>query len=96
MAKKLFTHQEEQLQSSIQNLEYAFARAIYKFTNSKSKKIAVLKGNGELEDLVIADFLKKIGEHYLLAPFTLDSVSNNPTKTLNELNAFDLAIVAKP
>lgn len=88
--------QEEQLQSSIQNLEYVFANTIHKLTSKKSKKIAILKGNGELEDIYIADFLKKLGEYYLLAPFTLDSVEINPEKTLFELLKFDLTIVAKP
>ena len=88
--------QDEQLQNSIQNLEYAFANAIHKVTSEKTKKIAVLRGNGELSDIYIADFLRKLGEYYRLAPFTLDSVAENPSKTLQKLNDFDLAIIAKP
>tara|TARA_R110001583_G_scaffold10179_8_gene47372 strand:+ start:20030 stop:21670 length:1641 start_codon:yes stop_codon:yes gene_type:complete len=88
--------QDEQLQSSIQNLEYAFANGIHKVTTKKSKKIAVIKGNGELDDLYIFDFLQKLGEYYLLAPITLDSVESQPVKTLTELSKFDLAIIAKP
>lgn len=88
--------QDEQLQNAIQNLEYAFADAIHKVTSKKEKKIAILKGNGELDDLYIADFLRKIGEYYHLAPFTLDSVQQNPHKTLKQLSNFDLAIIAKP
>ncbi|WP_372745692.1 gliding motility-associated ABC transporter substrate-binding protein GldG [Lutibacter sp.] len=88
--------QDEQLESSIQNLEYAFANAIHKITASKSKKIAVLKGNGELSDIYLADFLRKLNEYYLLAQYTLDSVETQPQKTLFELSNFDLAIIAKP
>ena len=88
--------QEEQLQKSIQNLEFAFANALHKVTSKKSKKIAVLKGNGQLDDIYLADFLTSLGEYYLLAPFTLDSVANNPKKTLNQLTDYDLAIIAKP
>ena len=88
--------QDEQLESSIQNLEYAFTDAIHKITSKKSKKIAIIKGNGVLEDIYIADFLKKLGEYYLLAPFTLDSVENQSNKTVIELSKFDLAIIAKP
>ncbi|MDV7187268.1 gliding motility-associated ABC transporter substrate-binding protein GldG [Lutibacter sp. TH_r2] len=88
--------QDEQLENSIQNLEYAFANAIHKTTSKKSKSIAILKGNGELDDIYIADFLKTLSEYYLLAPFTLDSVLNSPQKTLEQLNSFDLAIIAKP
>ncbi|WP_231961684.1 gliding motility-associated ABC transporter substrate-binding protein GldG [Urechidicola croceus] len=88
--------QEEQLENAIQNLEYAFADAIHKVTSEKNKKIAVLKGNGELQDIYVADFLRKLGEYYRLAPFTLDAVETNPQQTTDELSKFDLAIIAKP
>ena len=88
--------QDQQLQNAIQNLEYAFTDAIHKITSKKEKKIAIIKGNGELDDIYIADFLRKIGEYYHLAPFTLDSVKSNPQKTLEQLTNFDLAIIAKP
>lgn len=88
--------QDEQLQNAIQNLEYAFTDAIHKIVSKKEKKIAVIKGNGELDDIYIADFLRTIGEYYHLAPFTLDSVATNPNKTLQQLTGFDLAIIAKP
>jgi gliding-associated putative ABC transporter substrate-binding component GldG len=87
---------DEQIEKSIENLEYAFANAINLMNAKKEQKIAVLKGNGELDDLHIADFLMDLGKKYRLAPFTLDSVQVNPQKTLRELNFYDLAIIAKP
>ena len=87
---------EEKVISSVQHLEYALAEAISKVTIEKSKKIAILKGNGELDDAYIADFLMTLRETYHLAPFTLDNVSNEPQKTLDQLKEFDLAIIAKP
>ena len=87
---------EEQVQKSIENLEYNFANALYLLQQKKDKKIAVLKGNGELADIYIADFLKSLGEKYRLAPFTLDSIEKNPQKTLKGLKFFDLLIMAKP
>ncbi|MDM1065009.1 gliding motility-associated ABC transporter substrate-binding protein GldG [Myroides odoratimimus] len=87
---------EEKVISSVQHLEYALAEAISKVTIEKSKKIAILKGNGELDDAYIADFLMTLRETYNLAPFTLESVSNEPQKTLDQLKEFDLAIIAKP
>lgn len=92
----LSNSQNEQLESSIQNLEYAFSDIIHKITSNKEKKIAIIKGNGELSDIYIADFLKEIGAHYHLAPFTLDSVAKQPQKTLLDLQKFDLIIIAKP
>ncbi|MEN8125841.1 MAG: gliding motility-associated ABC transporter substrate-binding protein GldG [Bacteroidota bacterium] len=88
--------QEEQLQNSIENLEYEFSNALSKITSKKDKKIAVIRGNGELEDIFLYSTLKKLGEYYRLAEFTLDSVNYSPQKTLKELTKYDMAIIAKP
>jgi len=88
--------QEEQLQNSIENLEYAFSDAIHKVTKENKQKIAVLRGNGELENIYLASFLMQLGQYYKLAQFTLDSVITNPATTLKNLTEYDLAIIAKP
>jgi len=88
--------QEKQLQNSIENLEYEFAHAFAKIKEDKSKRIAVLKGNGELDDLYLYSFLKKLGEYYHLAAFTLDSAETDPVSTLRQLQDYDLAVIAKP
>ncbi|MBW3519743.1 gliding motility-associated ABC transporter substrate-binding protein GldG [Flavobacterium sp. NKUCC04_CG] len=87
---------EEKVVSSVQHLEYAIADAIHRVTTEKRKKIAIIKGNGELDDHYIADFLKSVRENYFIGPFTLDSVATNPVKSLEELQKYDLAIIAKP
>ena len=87
---------EEKVISSVQHLEYAFANAIATVTKEKSKKVVVLKGNGQPEDVFIGDALKQIRENYFIAPFTLDSVANNPEKVLKQLQGYDLAIMIKP
>ena len=87
---------EDRVNNSVQNLEYAFADALKKLTTQKQKKVAVLKGNGELDDAYIADFFSTLREYYFIAPFTLDSVAKRPRKTLEELKAYDLIVVAKP
>ena len=48
----------EKVVSSVQHLEYAIADAINKVTKDKEKKVAIIKGNGEMHELLIADFLK--------------------------------------
>ncbi|MDB4297529.1 gliding motility-associated ABC transporter substrate-binding protein GldG [Flavobacteriaceae bacterium] len=88
--------QEAQIKNSIQNLEFAFTEAIYRVTTPKRKKIAILKGNGELTDIYQYDWLKSLGKNYHLAPFTLDSIASAPQKTTKELQAYDLAIITKP
>lgn len=87
---------QNQLQESIENLEYELTSALKTIATKKKKKIAIIKGNGELQDIYIYSFLKQLGRFYNLAPFTLDSVKTRPLKTLQELKSYDLAIIAKP
>ncbi|MDG1572758.1 gliding motility-associated ABC transporter substrate-binding protein GldG [Robiginitalea sp. M366] len=87
---------EARVNRSIQNLEYAFADAFTKLGITDPKKIAVLKGNGEVEDRYLADYLGQLGAYYRIAPFTLDSVDQNPKGTLEALETFDAALIAKP
>ena len=87
---------EEKVISSVQHLEYAFANAINTISTAKEKKIAIIKGNGEMHDILIADFVRQIRENYYIGPFTLDSVPMKPKETLAELKKYDLAIIAKP
>ena len=86
----------EKVIGSVQHLEYSIADALNKITKEKQKKIAVIKGNGEIEDIRIAKFLLQIRESYHIGPFTLDSVAKNPIGTLDALKKYDLAVIAKP
>ncbi len=87
---------EQKVISSVQHLEFGFAEAINKISKEKQKKIAVIKGNGELIEPFMADFLKTVKESYYIGPFTLDSVAKQPTQTLEALKKYDLAVIAKP
>jgi gliding-associated putative ABC transporter substrate-binding component GldG len=86
----------EKVVSSVQHLEYAFANGFNTVSKSKEKKIAIIKGNGEMHELLIADFLKSVRENYYIGPFTLDSVAVSPQNTIKALKKYDLAIIAKP
>ena len=88
--------QDEQLEKAIENLEYSFSNAINSITQKQQKRIAVLTGNGELQDIDQYSFLSEVSKKYRLAKFTLDSVATNPQQTLQDLTSFDLAIIAKP
>lgn len=88
--------QEEQLQNAVESLEYSFTNAFHLILQKKKKKISVLSGNGELEDIRLYSFLSEVSKKYHLAKFTLDSVAKNPQKTLQDFTRFDLAIIAKP
>ncbi len=96
LKNKLGASTEERVNNSVQHLEYAFADAFTKVSITKKKKIAIIKGNGELADIHLADFLTTIRDYYNIGAITLDSVQNNPKGTLVKLKDYDLAIIAKP
>lgn len=81
---------------SVQHLEYSISDGINKISKDKQKKVAIIKGNGELQERHIAKFLMQVRESYFIGPFTLDSVAKNPKGTLKSLQNYDLAVIAKP
>lgn len=88
---------EQVVYASIQNLEYVFSESLNNAINAKSKRIAVLRDNGELPDAKIADMFLKLGDTYNIAPFPLNFANQNPQKALKALqNTFDLIVIAKP
>ncbi len=92
----IVSSQEEQLQKAVENLEYGFTNAMHRLLLGTQQKIALLSGNGELEDIYLYSFLSEVAKKHKLAKFTLDSVAKNPKQTLKDLIDFDLAIIAKP
>ena len=88
--------QDEQLQFAIESLEYSFVSAIHNLSRKTRQKIAIISGNGELQDLELYSLLSETKDKYSLAKFTLDSVATNPQQTLKDITNFDLAIIAKP
>ncbi|TAI48598.1 gliding motility-associated ABC transporter substrate-binding protein GldG [Flagellimonas allohymeniacidonis] len=96
LKNKLGSSSEERINNSVQQLEYAFADAFTKLNIKEKKRVAVLKGNGELDDIFIADYLTSIRDYYNLGAITLDSVEANPSEVLKQLKNYDLALIAKP
>ena len=96
LKNKLGATTEDRVNNSVQNLEYAFSDAFYKLGIKNKKRIAVLKGNGQLPDAYLADFLTTIQDYYNIGAITLDSVATNPGGTLATLQEYDLTLIAKP
>ena len=92
----MLASQKEQLQKAIENLEYSFSNAINTVNTDIQKKVAILIGNGELQDMYQYSYLSEVAKKYRLAKFTLDSVTKNPQQTLSDLLNLDLAVIAKP
>lgn len=78
---------EEEINQSIEGVEYELANAIYKMVNTDRKRIGVLTGHGELDSLEIAAFNNALLEQYDV--FKVNLSKKNP------LN-YDALIVAKP
>lgn len=87
---------EENINKSVQLLEYAFTDAITKLISTQKKKIAILKGNGQISDKYMSDLLLNAKEYYALGEFNLDSLTNDLPKTLANLKRFDMALIVKP
>lgn len=87
---------ESRINNSVQQLEYTLADAIHQVIVTEKKSIAVIKGHGEMEDKYMADFLLGLQNYYRLAEFHMDSLKEQPQTTLNNLNRFHAAIIAKP
>ncbi|MFY7741816.1 MAG: gliding motility-associated ABC transporter substrate-binding protein GldG [Flavobacterium sp.] len=86
----------ENINSSVQLLEFAFADALTKITKKEKKKIAILKGNGQMADKYQADCLLNLKEYYHLGEFNFDSLQDNPNKVLENLKRFDATLIVKP
>jgi gliding-associated putative ABC transporter substrate-binding component GldG len=96
LKNKLGASSEDRINNSVQQLEYAFADAFTKLAIKQKKRVAVIKGNGELEDIYLTDFLSTIRDYYNIGAITLDSVASKPQEVLDQLKSFDLALIVKP
>lgn len=67
---------EENINQSIENLEYELAHALRKCLSDQQKKIGFLTGHGELEPIQIYDLQKELGSFYRVDD--LDIRVNNP------------------
>nr|WP_299381667.1 gliding motility-associated ABC transporter substrate-binding protein GldG [Allomuricauda sp.] len=96
LKNKLGSSMEDRINNSVQQLEYAFADAFTKLSITEKKRVAVIKGNGEMDDRYLADYLTTIRGYYNIGAITMDSVASNPQNLLDQLRNFDLALIAKP
>lgn len=79
---------EEEINQSIEGLEYELANAIYKLTNTDRKRIGFLQGHGELDSLAVASL-----NNALLDVYDVYKVNLQRKPVLKD---YDALIVAKP
>ena len=66
---------EENLNHSIENLEFAFAEAIRSLMQTEVQKIAFLEGHGELDERDVYDLTQQLARYYQIDRGTLGTVS---------------------
>jgi len=96
LKNRLGATSEERTSESIQNLEYAFSSTLKQMIIKSTQKIAILKGNNQLKDIYILDFLRSLQKKYTVRPIELKAKEATPLETLKKLSDFDLVINAKP
>lgn len=80
---------EENLNHSIENLEFAFVEAIHSLARESVEKIAFLEGHGELSEAEVFDLSQALSHYYQIDRGTL----GNETGALDEYRA---VIIADP
>ncbi len=96
LKNRLGATSQERTAESIQNLEYEFTNTLKQLTQKNTQKIAILKGNEQLKDIYILDFLRSLQQKYTVRPILIEENPKQPTEALKKLLNFDLVINAKP
>ena len=81
---------EEQLNNSIQNLEYAFVSAIKKVTTGGKPEIGFTEGHNELTDVQLNDAMKSLSEGFTVGRVELKTI---PFAALKKVK---LLVIPKP
>ena len=79
---------DEEINQSIEGIEYELASAIYNLVNTDRKQVGFVYGHGELDSLHITSFRNDLLETYDVNPINLDEGK--------DLKKFDVLIIAKP
>jgi len=66
---------EENINNSIQNLEYVFSSAIKKVTTGENPRIGFTEGNGEPADVYLSDAMKSLSDSYEVGRVDLNLIS---------------------
>ena len=78
---------EEEINQSIEGIEFEIANAIFKLTETDPKQIGLLSGHGELEGSGIASFEEAVSELYHLRKIKLEDPA---------LSGCEVVVIAKP
>ncbi len=80
---------EENLNNSVEDVEYKLINAIHKLKQTQKKKIAFLVGHGELDANYLADILQTLSQDYYVRRVKING-------QIRALDGYDAIVVAKP
>ena len=100
----------ENINASVENLEFEFISAIYHISKTKNHKIAFLEGNGELSEAEVYDITEsvmqdnhKLSFHYTIDRFNIkefeidsNTLQADISNQINKLTSYKAIIIAKP
>jgi ABC-2 type transport system permease protein len=81
---------EQNLNNSVQGLEYELISSFYSLLSHEAKKVAFLEGHGELDELLVAGISDAIVNYYDIYRGRIDE------RDLQSLDDYDAVIIAKP
>lgn len=103
VVSQLGTDVNQQLNASLQNLEYALANGVKQLVRTRRPLVAFLQGHNELNRMQMFDLAKALNPHYDLSLFNIrrfekDSLSGKVSLAdqQRKLNRFNALIIAKP
>lgn len=95
LKNKIGASAEQQLNNSIENIEYALVDAIIKINTNIKPKVAILKGHDELNDAFLADFLNSQHEYYHFERLKLNG-ETSVFELEKVIENYDALMVIKP
>ncbi len=79
----------ENINNSVQNLEYAFINEIVKISKNKKPQIAFVEGHGELSEIYVAEIQNILSEYYKIMRGKINGI-------YGILDEFEAIVIAKP
>jgi ABC-2 type transport system permease protein len=86
---------EDNLNSSVQGLEYELMFALNRLTSQRPTRIGFTQGHGELPDIEVNDLAQSLAQFYTLERVALNENLYSLKDTFHQ-NRYDVLIVAKP
>ena len=90
LQRRIGLGEDEVLNNSIQNLEYAFASSVKKAITGGNQQIGIIEGHGELDDVQMHDAINTLSNGFMVGRVDLKKIS------LADLLKVKLVVIAKP